>query len=440
LDGTAATITTSDSSIVLTPDTGTSGLAGVKIGGNGYILGPNGSRNMALNYNGTGGLLGIYKAEIYDTTQSTSTTTGSFVVDGGAGIAKNLNVGGNVAITGTLTAGLTANTQTNIVYYDSVTKELSYGNSDVLTPHQIANGAYSMWISSTDGMVTAPAKMIVGQSDNGSGQPGTIGGGYSFQNDGGWDTGMFSNTDGALDFFSNNQRVFGTSIASGHFNLYNVDLVLYNGSTIKDTNGSAIGFGVNAGYASQGDYAVAVGPNAGSDTQGAQSVAIGANAGQYTQGTYAVALGNSAGNENQGSEGIAIGNVAGNHQGQYAIALGSYAGSYTGTGAISIGQNSGIGASNYSVALGYQAGNNYDTGPLGQYAIAIGYRASYDQGVASSIVLNASGDQLNASVAGLFINPIRYTETQDATYDGMVFYNSSTKEVRYSYTLDGGSF
>jgi hypothetical protein len=146
LDGTAATITTSDSSIVLTPDTGTSGLAGVKIGGNGYILGPNGSRNMALNYNGTGGLLGIYKAEIYDTTQSTSTTTGSFVVDGGAGIAKNLNVGGNVAITGTLTAGLTANTQTNIVYYDSVTKELSYGNSDVLTHTQCGFLPQTEWL------------------------------------------------------------------------------------------------------------------------------------------------------------------------------------------------------------------------------------------------------------------------------------------------------
>jgi len=54
--------------------------------------------------------------------------------------------------------------------------------------------------------------------------------------------------------------------------------------------------------------------------------------------------------------------------------------------------------------------------------------------------LNASGSQLNASQAGLYINPIRYTESQDATYDGLMFYNPDTKEVRYSYTLDGGSF
>jgi len=36
-----------------------------------------------------------------DTTQSTSTSTGSLIVDGGVGIAKNLNVGGNLTVTGT---------------------------------------------------------------------------------------------------------------------------------------------------------------------------------------------------------------------------------------------------------------------------------------------------------------------------------------------------
>ncbi len=38
---------------------------------------------------------------IDDTTQSTSTSTGSLIVDGGVGIAKNLNVGGNLTVTGT---------------------------------------------------------------------------------------------------------------------------------------------------------------------------------------------------------------------------------------------------------------------------------------------------------------------------------------------------
>jgi hypothetical protein len=54
--------------------------------------------------------------------------------------------------------------------------------------------------------------------------------------------------------------------------------------------------------------------------------------------------------------------------------------------------------------------------------------------------LNASGIALNGSANGFFVNPIAYTEAQDATYDGLVFFNSDTKEVRYSYALDGGVF
>ena len=41
--------------------------------------------------------------EVANSTNSTSTSTGAFVVDGGVGIANNLNVGGNAVITGDLT-------------------------------------------------------------------------------------------------------------------------------------------------------------------------------------------------------------------------------------------------------------------------------------------------------------------------------------------------
>jgi hypothetical protein len=54
--------------------------------------------------------------------------------------------------------------------------------------------------------------------------------------------------------------------------------------------------------------------------------------------------------------------------------------------------------------------------------------------------LNASGSNLNSTSSGFFVDPIAYTATQDADYDGIMFYNASTKEVRYSYALDGGSF
>jgi len=50
---------TFEQSIVLSPDTNKSALAGVVIGGNGYLLGPNGSRNITLNYGGTGGAVGL---------------------------------------------------------------------------------------------------------------------------------------------------------------------------------------------------------------------------------------------------------------------------------------------------------------------------------------------------------------------------------------------
>ena len=75
-----------------------------------------------------------------------------------ANVDTFLNVGGYAEITGTLKAGLTANTQTNLVYYDSVTEELTDGDSGVLTPHQISNGSYSMTISGDDGLVYADRK------------------------------------------------------------------------------------------------------------------------------------------------------------------------------------------------------------------------------------------------------------------------------------------
>ena len=55
-------------------------------------------------------------------------------------------------------------------------------------------------------------------------------------------------------------------------------------------------------------------------------------------------------------------------------------------------------------------------------------------------MLNASGDYFDAIASGLFIRPVRYTATQDATDDGLMFYNQTTGEVRYSYLLDGGAF
>ena len=53
--------------------------------------------------------------------------------------------------------------------------------------------------------------------------------------------------------------------------------------------------------------------------------------------------------------------------------------------------------------------------------------------------MNSSGSALNAANAGFYVSATRYEETQE-DIDGIAFYNPTTKEMRYSYTLDGGVF
>jgi len=130
------------------------------------------------------------------------------------------------------------------------------------------------------------------------------------------------------------------------------------------------------------DTKIALGQGAGGDgLQGLESIAIGFTAGGFTQGDYAVAIGSGAGNIGQGNRAIAIGATAGVDQGDYAISIGNGAG--------------------------------------------------YPSAVSGSIAINASGFTLNAPAAGFFVNPIR-----NATgANGVVQYDSTTKEVTYSSTL-----
>ena len=71
-----------------------------------YLWLDNGSTWVEANYlRNTGGSV-TGAVTISDTTQSTSTTTGALIVSGGVGVAKNVNVGGTLGVTGvaTLTA------------------------------------------------------------------------------------------------------------------------------------------------------------------------------------------------------------------------------------------------------------------------------------------------------------------------------------------------
>lgn len=223
----------------------------------------------------------------------------------------------------------------------------------------------------------------------------------------------------------------------------------------QDQYSVAIGYEASQDYSGQGS--IAIGDRAGQNGLSQDSIAIGTYAQRNPSGWAPIAIGRYAGEYNQGSQSVAIGSQAGNNGlGYHSVALGHYAansgsgertvhiGDEAGLntpaqGAVGIGYYAGYGAGEYSVALGYGAGWG-DGGSLGNYQVAIGYQASAGGGQDHSIVLNASGDYFDAIASGLFIRPVRYTETQDATDDGLMFYNQTTGEVRYSYLLDGGAF
>lgn len=73
------------------------------------------SNNLSIN---AGNTIRTSAVRVVDTRNSVSTATGALVVDGGAGVAKDLNVGGNVLVAGNLTVSgttTTVDTQTVLV-------------------------------------------------------------------------------------------------------------------------------------------------------------------------------------------------------------------------------------------------------------------------------------------------------------------------------------
>ena len=103
-DGSALTgVASTDNIITSTASTFTggvniSGASNINISGATTITGAAGAYLLNVSGISTVGVL-----TVYDTTQSTSTSTGGLVVYGGVGIEKNLHVGGNATIAGVLT-------------------------------------------------------------------------------------------------------------------------------------------------------------------------------------------------------------------------------------------------------------------------------------------------------------------------------------------------
>ena len=220
---------------------------------------------------------------------------------------------------------------------------------------------------------------------------------------------IIGSTTGAANIRNATTNILGNATIGG-------TITLANGAVIKDTAGNSLSFGVDAGVG-QGNGSLAIGQTAGYSGQGAGAVAIGGTAGFLSQGDNTVALGTAAGNSGQGIGAVAVGYRAGT-QGQLAsaVAIGDSAG-YLDQGA-------------KAVAIGYFSGNDGQ----GADAIAIGNGAGVLDQAANTIILNATGANVNgvsAQTDSFYVAPIR-----NATGNvGTLQYNSTTKEVTYSLDL-----
>ena len=144
---------------------------------------------------------------------------------------------------------------------------------------------------------------------------------------------------------------------------------------------------------------IAIGGTNTGKNQSANAIAIGAGAGASstgTQGTGAIAIGESAASAGQSSGAIAIGKGSGN--------------SGTGLNAVALGIN--------AIASG-------------QSSIAIGANAGASGTASRTIVINATGGDINTTYStqtdSLFVAPIRNGTTESATRN--LAYNSTTKEI-----------
>jgi len=95
-------------------------------------------------------------ANLNNTTTSTTTATGALVVDGGVGIAENLNVGGNAVITGNLTVNgttTTVNTTTTTLQDPIITLGGGADNAAPTADDNFDRGVEFQWHNGTDAKV-----------------------------------------------------------------------------------------------------------------------------------------------------------------------------------------------------------------------------------------------------------------------------------------------
>jgi len=144
------------------------------------------------------------------------------------------------------------------------------------------------------------------------------------------------------------------------------------------------------------------------------AIAIGTHAGEFDQKVSAIAIGPLAGQTDQGSGSIALGTQAGQTgQNRASVAIGAAAGCFRqGEFAISIGYHSGVVSQ-------------------GQHSIAIGAGAGRERQEDNTIILNATGNELDGVIGNtgaFYVAPIR--KAQSGNY--VMNYDPDTFEMTYS--------
>lgn len=176
------------------------------------------------------------------------------------------------------------------------------------------------------------------------------------------------------------------------------------GNAAKVSGSSSIAIGYNSGNSNTNyNNSISIGPAAGRLPQNSRTIAIGINAGEYYQNGDAIAIGYKAGAGNS--------TATSTGQGSFAIALGYNAGS--------------VSQGNSGIAIGNGAGNTSQ----GANTIAIGQYAGMTNQHISSIILNATGLQLNSTnMSSFYVKPVR--QVIDASMPRLS-YNATTGEIMY---------
>jgi len=282
-------------------------------------------------------------------------------------------LGGTALITSNANAFYVAPVRSNVgtsaVYYDSTTKEMTYGptvSAGLTIPTGAYFGDYLYWNSNSNAYLVGSTNITLGRN---AGQ-----------------TTQGANAVALGNYAGNtNQRSNAVSIGNHDDGVYNQ----------SNQGVSAVSIGRMTGTVSQGTQAVSIGDGAGYLNQGLGAVAIGAFAGLSGQFTQAIAIGTNSGYSNQGSDSIAIGTLAGN-----------------------------VSQGGISIAIGYGAGNSNQ----GTNSIAIGYLAANVCQHPNSIVLNTTGGPLNTQYTNSFyVGSVRTDTTTSGIYG--LGYNDGTKEI-----------